>query len=53
MKTALAIYDMDRTITRRPTYAAFMWRAVTRLAPWRIVLAPLVILTTLGLSRCA
>jgi HAD superfamily phosphoserine phosphatase-like hydrolase len=25
-----------------------MWRAVTRLAPWRIALAPLVILTTLG-----
>jgi len=48
MKAALAIYDMDRTITRRPTYAAFMWRAVTRLAPWRIVLAPLVILTTLA-----
>ena len=46
MKAALAIYDMDRTITRRPTYAAFMWRAVTRLAPWRAVLAPLVILTT-------
>jgi len=48
MKTALAIYDMDRTITRRPTYGAFMWRAVTRLAPWRAVLAPLVILTTVG-----
>ena len=48
MKAALAIYDMDRTITRRPTYAAFMWRAVTRLAPWRVVLAPLVILTTLA-----
>ena len=28
--------NMDRTITRRPTYAAFMWRATTRLAPWRI-----------------
>ena len=48
MKSALAIYDMDRTITRRPTYAAFMWRATTRLAPWRIVLAPLVLLTGLA-----
>ncbi len=48
MKAALAIYDMDRTITRRPTYGAFMWRAVTRLAPWRIVLAPLVIGTVAG-----
>jgi HAD superfamily phosphoserine phosphatase-like hydrolase len=45
MKAALAIYDMDRTITRRPTYGAFMWQAVTRLAPWRILLSPLVILT--------
>jgi HAD superfamily phosphoserine phosphatase-like hydrolase len=48
MKTTLAIYDMDRTITRRPTYGAFMRRAVAGLAPWRIVLAPLVILTTLA-----
>jgi HAD superfamily hydrolase (TIGR01490 family) len=48
MTTTLAIYDMDRTITRRPTYGAFMRHAVTRLAPWRIALAPLVILTTLA-----
>ena len=46
MKTALAIYDMDRTITRRPTYAAFMGRALWRLAPWRVALAPIVLLTT-------
>lgn len=48
MTTTLAIYDMDRTITRRPTYGAFMAHAVARLAPWRIVLAPLVALTTLA-----
>ena len=48
MKTALAIYDMDRTITRRPTYAAFMWRATTRLAPWRMLLAPLLLFTGLA-----
>jgi HAD superfamily hydrolase (TIGR01490 family) len=48
MKSALAIYDMDRTITRKPTYAAFMWHAVTRLAPWRLLLAPLVLLTGLA-----
>ena len=48
MKAALAIYDMDRTITRRPTYGAFMWHAVTRLAPWRVVLAPLVAATSLA-----
>jgi HAD superfamily hydrolase (TIGR01490 family) len=48
MTTALAIYDMDRTITRRPTYGPFMWFAMTRLAPWRLALAPLVVLTTLA-----
>jgi HAD superfamily phosphoserine phosphatase-like hydrolase len=48
MKAALAIYDMDRTITRRPTYGPFMAFAVRRLAPWRIVLTPLVLFTTLG-----
>ena len=48
MKPALAIYDMDRTITRRPTYAAFMWRAATRLAPWRLLLAPLLLGTGLA-----
>jgi HAD superfamily hydrolase (TIGR01490 family) len=48
MKAALAIYDMDRTITRRPTYGPFMAFAVRRLAPWRAVLAPLVAFTTLA-----
>jgi len=40
MKQALAIYDMDRTVTRRPTYAAFLVHAALRLAPWRLLLAP-------------
>ena len=38
--TALAIYDMDKTVTRRPTYAAFLIHAALRLAPWRLLLAP-------------
>jgi HAD superfamily hydrolase (TIGR01490 family) len=48
MKAALAIYDMDRTITRRPTYGAFIRHAMMQLAPWRIVLAPTVLLTALA-----
>jgi HAD superfamily hydrolase (TIGR01490 family) len=48
MTSALAIYDMDRTITRRPTYGPFMWFALTRLAPWRLALTPVVIVTTLA-----
>lgn len=42
MKSALAIYDMDRTITRRGTYMSFLIHAARRLAPWRLLLAPLV-----------
>jgi HAD superfamily hydrolase (TIGR01490 family) len=45
MKTALAIYDMDRTITRRATYTPFLLHAARHLAPWRLLLAPLVLLT--------
>ena len=44
---ALAIYDMDRTVTRGPTYGPFLWYAMTRLAPWRALLAPVSLLTTL------
>jgi HAD superfamily phosphoserine phosphatase-like hydrolase len=44
---ALAIYDMDRTVTRGPTYGPFLWYAMTRLAPWRALLAPVALLTTL------
>lgn len=47
MKTALAIYDMDRTVTRQPTYGAFVFYACWKLAPWRILLAPLTLFTTL------
>jgi HAD superfamily phosphoserine phosphatase-like hydrolase len=48
MTTTLAIYDMDKTVTRRPTYGAFLWHAMWRLAPWRAVLAPLSLLATLA-----
>jgi HAD superfamily hydrolase (TIGR01490 family) len=45
MKPQLAIYDMDRTITRRATYTPFLLHAALRLAPWRLLLLPLVGLT--------
>jgi len=44
MVVRLAIYDMDRTITRRGTYTPFLIHAALRLAPWRLLLAPVVIL---------
>ncbi|MEA3015423.1 MAG: hypothetical protein QOI38_145 [Sphingomonadales bacterium] len=44
VKRQLAIYDMDRTITRRATYTPFLVHACARLAPRRLVLLPLVLL---------
>src|SRR5687767_1897800 len=42
---SLAIYNMDRTVTRRPTYGLFLIHATLRLAPWRLLLAPALIVT--------
>jgi HAD superfamily hydrolase (TIGR01490 family) len=36
-----AIYDLDRTITRLPTWSRFLLYAARRRAPWRVVLIPL------------
>ena len=44
----IAIYDMDRTITRRGTYAAFLVHMARSLAPWRLIFLPLVGLVMLG-----
>lgn len=44
----LAIYDMDRTVTRTGTYTPFLLHAARRLAPWRLALAPLVVPTMAG-----
>ena len=41
--TELAIYDMDRTITRTGTYTPFLLHAARRLAPWRLVLVPVLL----------
>ena len=41
-KTDLAIYDMDRTVTRRATYTPFLLHCAWRLEPWRLLLLPIV-----------
>jgi HAD superfamily hydrolase (TIGR01490 family) len=41
----LAIYDMDRTVTRTGTYTPFLIHAAKILAPWRLALAAAVPLT--------
>jgi HAD superfamily hydrolase (TIGR01490 family) len=44
----LAIYDMDRTITRTGTYTPFLLYAAARIAPWRLLLAPIVVLVMIA-----
>ncbi len=40
-KTLLAIYDMDRTITRRATYSRFLLHMAWERAPLRLIFAPI------------
>ena len=46
--TEIAIYDMDRTITRTGTYTPFLIHAALHRAPWRLLLLPLALLAMLG-----
>lgn len=48
MTTDLAIYDMDRTVTRHATYTPFLLHCAMRRAPWRLLLLPLVLLSMLA-----
>ncbi len=41
MSVKLAIYDMDRTVTRAGTFTPFLIHAALRRAPWRLALLPL------------
>jgi HAD superfamily hydrolase (TIGR01490 family) len=44
----LAIYDMDRTITRIGTYTPFLFHCALRRAPWRLLFLPLVALSMMA-----
>jgi HAD superfamily hydrolase (TIGR01490 family) len=44
----LAVYDMDRTVTRHATYTPFLLHCATRRAPWRLLFLPLVALSMLA-----
>lgn len=44
----IAIYDMDRTITRTGTYTPFLIHAALARAPWRLLLLPAALLAMLG-----
>jgi HAD superfamily hydrolase (TIGR01490 family) len=44
----LAVYDMDRTVTKRATYTPFLLHCAMRRAPWRLLFLPLVALSMLA-----
>jgi phosphoserine phosphatase len=41
----LAVYDMDRTVTRTGTYTSFLLHCAMGRAPWRLLLLPFVLLS--------
>lgn len=43
MTAKISIFDVDRTLTRRPTYSAFLLFGALRSAPWRLALVPMLI----------
>lgn len=44
----LAVYDMDRTVTRRATYTPFLLHCAVLRAPWRLLLLPFVALSMIA-----
>ena len=48
MTRDLAIYDMDRTVTRHATYTPFLLYCALRLEPWRLLLVPVAALSMLA-----
>jgi HAD superfamily hydrolase (TIGR01490 family) len=44
----LAIYDMDRTVTKRPTYTPFLLHCAMGRAPWRLLFVPIVAVSMLA-----
>jgi len=45
---AIAIYDLDKTITHAPTWTAFLIASARAQKPWRLALLPLAGVATLG-----
>lgn len=39
----ISVFDVDRTLTKQPTYSLFLLLAARQLAPWRIALVPMLI----------
>jgi HAD superfamily phosphoserine phosphatase-like hydrolase len=44
----VSIFDLDRTLTKKPTYTALLAFMAWHVSPWRLLTAPIVILAMLG-----
>ena len=44
----VSIFDLDRTLTKQPTYTALLAFMSRHVAPWRLLTAPMVLLAMLG-----
>ncbi len=44
----ISVFDLDRTLTRKPTWSHFLIFAARRHAPWRLALAPCALLMMLS-----
>lgn len=44
----IAIYDLDRTVLRKPTFTLFLLWAAARVAPWRLLALPVLLLLLAG-----
>jgi HAD superfamily hydrolase (TIGR01490 family) len=44
MTEKIALYDLDKTITKRPTYTSFLLHAAWRHEKWRIFFAPAILM---------
>ncbi len=44
----IAIYDLDRTLLRKPTFTPFLMFAARKLAPWRLLWLPVWIAAMIG-----
>lgn len=44
----IAIYDLDRTVLRKPTFTLFLLWAAWREAPWRLLLLPVLLALMIG-----
>jgi HAD superfamily phosphoserine phosphatase-like hydrolase len=44
----VSIFDLDRTLTKKPTYTALLAFMAWHVSPWRLLTAPIVLLAMLG-----